>query len=70
MEVNSNRKLTLKIRLCTHKGYTQTGRPAGNAAVITGGVAVACRKLSVFLRCGAVPVTEFGGNIASLMQDT
>ena len=38
----------------------------GNAAVMLSDIAIACLNPPVFLRCGVVPVMEFGENIASL----
>ena len=67
MDVVRNRKNPSESKFCTQKMYTKASRQAGNAAVIMGDV-VACWYQTIFLRCGAVSVMEFGKNIASLLE--
>ena len=58
----------MEISFHTHKEYTEISGHSGKAAITMSDVAIACRYLSVFLWCGAVPVMEFRENIASLAE--
>ena len=60
--IENSRKTFLYLQI-----YNKTSRQAGNDAVTVDDFAVACWYLTVFLRCGAVPVLEFGENIATLL---